>query len=379
MVAEMADLTEGTKGDTTRRFDVAVERALAAAPAARGRSVCDWTWIEVEHRVENMTTERFDRCRVRFDDGGPGVSFFVKTLRPASLWPGFSQIPAEFHENVLRNLDWRNEERIYRSSVADALPHPLRLPGLFHVEREAERMTLWLEDVPDVGEWNLARYRTMAEALGRMSAAFDRPVLESAGWPERRIRDMFFGKICNNDLPLLAADAFWDDDVVRAATDESFRSDLEALAESMPARLDRLDALPQVACHGDATPDNFRMPGDGSIVAIDWSYATWAAPGSDLGQLLVGRVESGAATADEAPVILETIVDGYLAGARSRGADWDRALVEEAFATTLAVRSLFSALVVDHRPDLDDEARAELTIRRGRLARVGLDLCRRTA
>lgn len=338
------------------------------------RDVVETAWSPVDHRVENMTTARLDRCEVAFADGGT-AKLFVKVVQPAWKWPGWEEIPEQFRPMVLADIDHRDEPRIYRSGIGERLPAPLRMPIVWHVEEREESIELWLEDVADSGTWDLDRYHEVAAALGRFSAAFDQPVLEAAGWRGRDFRNLFYGKIVNYDLAILRTDEFWEQPAVRAAADDRTRDDLEWLAGVMPARLDRLPTLPQVAMHGDATPDNFRLPGDGTIVAIDWSFASWAPPGSDLGQLFIGRFETGAADVDDAPAILETIVDGYLAGAEGR---FDRATVEEAFATTLAVRSLFSALVVDHRPDLDAEALHDLTVRRGRVARVGLDLARRT-
>lgn len=339
------------------------------------RDVVGVTWSPVDHRVENMTTARLARGEVVFTNGET-ANLFVKVVQPASKWPGWDAIPEPFRPLVLADLDWRDEPRIYRSGIGERLPAPLRMPVVWHLEESEDAIELWLEDVADTGVWDLDRYRTVAAALGCFSAAFDRSALEAAGWRGRDLRNLFFGKILNHDLVILRTDEFWEQPALQAAADGRMRADLEWLAGVMPERLERLSALPQVALHGDATPDNFRLPGDGTIVAIDWSYGSWAPPGSDLGQLFIGRFETGAADPDDAPAIVETILDGYLAGADGR---FDRATVEEAFATTLGVRSLFSALVVDHRPDLDDDARFDLTVRRGHTARIGLDLARRTS
>jgi tRNA A-37 threonylcarbamoyl transferase component Bud32 len=143
----------------------------------------------------------------------------------------------------------------------------------------------------------------------------------------------------------------------------------------MPRMIGELDALPRGLCHGDATPDNLREPGDGTIVAIDWAYGNVGALGSDLGQLLVGRFEAGTEHGD-VESIATAILEGYLEGV---GDASDPTSVERAWATHLAVRSVFSALVVDHRPDLDDEGRAALVARRARVARFGIDLALRHA
>ena len=144
-------------------------------------------------------------------------------------------------------------------------------------------------------------------------------------------------------------------------------------ADAVPGLLDLLTRGPRGICHGDATPDN--LLGDSTeIVAIDWSYGHVGALGSDLGQLLVGRFESGAADADQIHDIGEAILTGYGAGLDAAGAEVAIDEVRLAWATHLAVRSVFSALVIDHRPDLDTDGLAALTATRAAVARYGMDL-----
>jgi Ser/Thr protein kinase RdoA (MazF antagonist) len=161
---------------------------------------------------------------------------------------------------------------------------------------------------------------------------------------------------------------------VQSAVDDHHRSDLARLAEAVPGLLARLANLPTGVCHGDATPDNFREPGDGTMVALDWSYAHMGQIGSDLAQLLVGRFETGAAEIDDIPAIADTIIDGFVEGLAVEGSTATLDDVRAAWATHLAVRSVFSALVLDHRPDLYGDARADLLRRRAAVARFGIDL-----
>ena len=139
------------------------------------------------------------------------------------------------------------------------------------------------------------------------------------------------------------------------------------------------EELPHALAHGDATPDNFRESGSGDIVAIDASYVSPAPLGSDLSQLLVGRIESGAATADEFQSITTTILPAYLDGLAREGTHANPDAVEAGWAIALAVRSVFSALNLDHRADLDQTDRDELLARRALACRFGLDLALRVA
>jgi hypothetical protein len=232
-----------------------------------------------------------------------------------------------------------------------------------------------MDEVDDVMPWTLDRYRRTGTALGALAGRWaGRDAAVAFGLHERRIERLFFGKVTFLDLALQADDSFWADPHVRAAVDDRHRTDLAQLAEAVPGLLARLARLPSGVCHGDATPDNFREPGDGTVVALDWSYAHEGQIGSDLGQLLVGRFETGAADVDDIPAIASTIVDGFVDGLSAEGSTATRDDIRAAFATHLAVRSVFSALVLDHRPDLEGDARAALLRRRAAVARFGIDL-----
>lgn len=349
--------------------------AVARAATSSAASVATSTSEPLGHRVENLTTARLDRVALTLDDG-TAVTVVAKTLRPASAAPAFASIPPEHHQQVLEDLHWLGEPEVYGSGLGAALPAPLRMPTVHLVDRAADDLvTIWMEDVDDAVPWSLDRYRRTATALGAMAGRWSgHEAADAFGLRGRAIERLFFGKIRHLDLPLQADDGFWDDPSVRAAVDERHRTDLLRLAEAVPGLLARLPTLPAGVCHGDAAPDNFREPGDGAVVALDWSYGHVGPVGSDLGQLLVGRFETGAADVDEIPAIATTILDGFTAGLAAEGSTASPDEVRAAWATHLAVRSVFSALVLDHRPDLGDDDRAELLRRRAAVARFGLDL-----
>jgi hypothetical protein len=366
--------------------DEDVITTVARATTGRPDAACGpWRIEPSPHRVENMTTDRLDRVHGELDDGTPW-SAFAKTLHPASASPAWQHIPPEHHAAVLEDLHWLDEPRLYRCGLADHLPEGIRMPVLLHVSEGHvseghEVITLWLEDVPDDGSWDLDRYHRSARVLGRLGGRWPEELASAQlGMRRRPIERLWFGKLTHLDLVLQAEDAFWEDPAVASVVDDRHRADLERLRDAMPGLLARLGALPHGLAHGDATPDNLREPGDGTVVAIDWSYGSCAPLGSDLGQLLAGRVESGAGDLLEPgqlSAVGETIVDGYLEGLADEGCAADRSAVEEAWATNLAVRSVFSALILDHRPDLCGAARHDLLGRRAALGRFGLDLALR--
>lgn len=276
---------------------------------------------------------------------------------------------------MLRELNWLDEPRVYRSGLEAAMPEGLRLPVLYGVDDASESITLWIEDVDDVTPWDIDRYRRSAAALGRLGARWpgDSAAL-ALGMGPRPIAGLFFGKVTNHDLIIQADDAFWASEMVASVVDGRHRADLFRLAEAMPAMIASLDTLPLGLCHGDAAPDNLREPGDGSIVAIDWSYGHIGPLGSDLGQLLVGRFDE--AREDLEPeVIASAITEGFLEGIAGTS---DGASVERAWATHLAIRSVFGALLLE-RPDLSEAEQAVILYRRARVARFGLDLALRYA
>ncbi len=352
-----------------------VVRAATGCPEAE---LATWAVAACGHRIENMTTDSLDRVSGTLVDGTPW-SVFVKVLHPASASPVWHLIPEEHHAAVLAELDWLDEPRLYRCGLAEDLPRGLRLPQLFRVDEAPERITLWLEDVADDPCWDLDRYHRSAVALGRLAGHWpEERAVGELGIARRPLDQLFFGKISHLDLPAQADDRFWSEPSIATVVDDRHRDDLERLRDAVPHLLGRLEAMRHGMAHGDATPDNLREPGDGTIVAIDWSYGHSGPLGSDLGQLLAGRTEAGAIDPCQLADVARVILDGYVDGLAQEGCAADPAAVEEAWATHLAVRSVFSALLLDHRPDLCGREREELLARRAALARFGLDLALRT-
>lgn len=355
-------------------------RSACRALGLDAEAVTSWSIAPVTHRVENLTTASLDRVSGAMEDGRRW-SVVAKTIQPASASPTFASIPAEHHAQVLEDLRWLNEPEVYRSDLGARLPAPVRMPTIHAIEPHGERcLTIWMEDVDDTTSWDLDRYRRTAEALGAIGGqSYGDDAQQRFGLRDRDIGRLFFGKIVHHDLPIHEADELWDSSDVAAVVDADHRADLAELAATVPRLLERLRLVPRGVCHGDATPDNFREPAAGGVVALDWSYAHVGEVGSDLGQLLVGRFESGAACTDDVEPIARAIFDGYCAGLERSGAEVDPALVETAWAVHLAIRSVFSALILDHRPDVVGVERLDLLRRRARVARFGIDLARRVA
>ena len=190
---------------------------------------------------------------------------------------------------------------------------------------------------------------------------------------QRPIARLFFGKILNADLAAMAGDEFWASPEIAAVADDRYRSDLARLAAATPRLLEQLAELPMGMSHGDAAPDNLLDAGDGSVTAIDRSYASVAPVGSDLGQLLSGRVADEDPSADEFRARLEVAIRSFGEGFADEGGEFDRVAARQACITYLTVRFVFSALLLEPHHDVGDDA-TELLARRAALGRVGLDL-----
>jgi hypothetical protein len=329
--------------------------------------------------VDNMTTEIIERVSGTLADG-TGWSVVTKTLRPISQAPEFAEIPAELQPMVMATLDWRDEPAIWRSDLADDLPSGFRMPRLYEIEQRDDRIAIWMEDVADRTAWTIDRFERTARRLGQLSGRWpgDR-ASERLGIGTRDIGTIFYGKILHRDLPIQSDDAFWEQPMVGSVIDPRYRSDLFRLAELMPAMIDRLDALPSALCHGDACPANFLEPGDGAVVAIDWSYGHVGNPGSDLGQLLAGRFVSGAAEVDDLETVAAAIFRSYLEGLGDEGVAVAERDVEQAWATHLALRSSFMVLTDEVPPHVDESEHEAVLRSRARLGRFGLDLALRHA
>ncbi|HEX7135147.1 MAG TPA: hypothetical protein VF228_21415 [Iamia sp.] len=347
-----------------------------AVRAATGRDgVATWTAEPLDHHVDNMTTERLDRVTGTLDDGTTW-SLVAKTLRPASASPQWAMIPPFAHEQVLRELDWRDEPRVYRSALATDLPQGVRLPRLWHVDEGDERIVLWLEDVDDRATWDVALHLRAAEALGRLAGTWpDHRVTGELDLRRRLLGEYFGGPIVHVVIPALAADATWSDPLVAAATadDPELRTDLVRLGEWAPELVERVHATAHALGHGDAAPANILDDGT-DLVLVDWSYGSTMAMGMDLAQLVAGTVAGR--TAGDVTALAEVdagVVDAFCRGVAAVGGRAERADVELAYRVTLAVRSALPCLDVGHAADLPDEQRVALLAQRAALARVALD------
>jgi hypothetical protein len=177
---------------------------------------------------------------------------------------------------------WRRPADVVTARVGlDATPG-LRAPELTSVEEDDEGITLvqdWVEDAANSGLF-------CAVALGRFAGA----ELGAHAWLARdQLRDRMARVERRGGWPTLARTTVAD------VADHLWRR--------RAALLDELDALPQVAQHGDPAPANLLGRQGDEVVAIDWSSVGHGSVGHDLGLHMLGAREE-----------FEPLLDAYLLG-----------------------------------------------------------------
>lgn len=175
---------------------------------------------------------------------------------------------------------WRRPADVATYGAVDATPG-LRAPRT-HVEEDADGITLvqdWVEDAATSGLF-------AAHAMARFAAADLGPLR----WLARdQLRDR---------LARVERGGCW-----RTLGRTTAADIADALWRKRERLLDAVDALPQVAQHGDPTPANLPGRSGDDVVAIDWSCLGTGPVGADLGYyLLMAREE------------FEPLLDAYLLG-----------------------------------------------------------------
>jgi hypothetical protein len=204
-----------------------------------------------------------------------GRPVVVKRLaRPAPHDPAELSTPAHF-------AYWRRAADVVTAGlVLDT--SGLRAPSLTAVEEDDEGITLtqdWVEDAANSGLF-------AAHAMARFTSAD----LGDATWLSRDVlRDRLARVERGGGWPTLARTTVAD------VADHLWNRRAELLAQ--------LDALPQVAQHGDPVPANLPGRDVDEVVAIDWATLGRGPVGGDLGYYVLSARED-----------FEPLLDAYLLG-----------------------------------------------------------------
>jgi hypothetical protein len=177
---------------------------------------------------------------------------------------------------------WRRAADVVTARVGLDTTPGLRAPRLTSVEEDDEGITLvadWVEDAANSGLF-------CAVSLGRFAGA----ELGTHPWlAQDQLRDRLARVERRGGWPTLA------------------RTTVADVADHLWRRratlLDELDALPQVAQHGD--PASVNLPGrdERDVLAIDWGSVGRGPVGADLGLFMLGAREE-----------FEPLLDAYLLG-----------------------------------------------------------------
>jgi hypothetical protein len=194
--------------------------------------------------------------------------------------------PSDKDPSELRNprhfAYWRRAADIVTARIGLEETAGLRAPRLTSVEEDADGITLvqdWVEDAANSGLF-------CAISLGRFAGA---ELGEHAWLSSDQLRDRLARVERRGGWPTLA------------------RTTVADVADHLWGRraalLDDLDALPQVAQHGDPAPGNLPGREGDDVVAIDWGSLGRGPVGADLGLFMLGAREE-----------FEPLLDAYLLG-----------------------------------------------------------------
>lgn len=298
---------------------------------------------EIDYDLEAMTTG--GRWWV---DGtvqrGSAVEPFqvvVKVAQTVLRSPVMAYVPPEYQAMATANLPWRVEPDVYLSDLAVHLPDGARAPRCLGVrDLDEESAAIWMEAVTVVPtRWTIDHAARTAHLLGRLAASpavqevADR-VGHSAG--PRQARVYLEGRLEAQFLTAYRDGGVFEHPVVARHVSSALQARLLALVELAPALVEEIEALPLLAAHGDACPNNLLADAGGTVV-IDWAFFGRNRVGFDLSQLLLAEIELGRATADDLPERRAAVLDAYRDGLAAEGTEITAAALGRAQAIQAAI------------------------------------------
>ena len=307
-------------------------------------------------------------------------SVFVKHVHEWSRSPLFEGVPEEVREIARAGVPWLTEAEVYRSELHDVLPEGLAMPRTLGVrEIDASSYALWLEEVrAEQVSWDVAQYASAAELLGRFAASTRvREVADRVSHPFT-IDTYVEGRLRHQVVPMLRSDV-WEHPLV-AASFGSLRDRMLAAAGRVDDLAAELMALPHLAGHGDACPNNLLVrDGVEGFTMIDFGFFHRLPVGFDLGQLLVGDVQIGRRRAEDLRERDEACVLAYHRGLHVEGLEIPLEDIRRAHALHLLLFTGISSLPFELLGAAPTAEAHALAADRAALARHSLDLVDATA
>jgi Ser/Thr protein kinase RdoA (MazF antagonist) len=231
--------------------------------------------------------------------------------------PFFQYVPDEMKEFAEASVPWRSEPLAYRSDLGDRLPTGLTMPralGVFDLDEKSA--AVWLEKIAVAPRpWTDARYERAAYLLGRMSGSPDVAELADVGQSGFTMADYANGRLMADIIPMLNSEDVWRHPLIAASFGDELRDRLRAAAALVPAYVEELLALPHLAAHGDACPNNLlATEGDDDFTLIDYGFWMRMPVGADLSQLLIGDVQIGKQRAGDLIARDDALIAAYRRG-----------------------------------------------------------------
>lgn len=324
------------------------------------------------------------RGRARTPTGDQPFSFFVKVVQSWGRTAAFAFVPPEVREMALASFPWEVEPRMYRSDLAARLPQGLTMPTAYAViDIDDESAALWIEEIDAVDVvWEKERFVHAAHLLGRLAGS--KQVRETAtagrGDGQRLVRSYAEGRVTHQVAPALRSDDLWAHPLMTGTFDDDLRSELLSALDDLDAIVEELESMPVATLHGDACTNNLlvRRGGD-DLVLIDFGIWGEGPVGFDLGQLLVGEVQTGDRPASDLSVLEPECLAAYVEGLAAEGFAADLDTVRRAHALHML---LFSGLSSPPLERLDGPPTDELrrwTAERAAAARFMVDLVHATS
>jgi hypothetical protein len=360
-------------------LDDTARRAAIESQVGRPVTAVEGAVTEVAYDVPSITTvgRWWVRGTARTEDESHPFAFFVKAVQPWSRSPFFEHVPVEHRQAAAAIYPWRTEPAVYRSALADALPSGLGMPRAGAVaELDGPLAVMWLDAVEaDEPTWDEARYARAAHLLGRLAARPATRSLATVGGFHLDAAHYLDGRVSMQVLPILRS-PIWEHPALRAFAD--LRQPLMARIPDLAAIAAEIDALPRLAAHGDACPNNLladRADPDG-FVLIDFGLWNELAVGHDLTQLLVGDIQIGRRSASALgglASLAELLLTAYADGLDAEGLVLDLAVLRRSLALHLFLFAGLTALPFEML-DGPPEVLANLVEDRAEMARFSLDL-----
>jgi len=138
--------------------------------------------------------------------------------------------------------------------------------------------------------------------------------------------------------------------------------------------VDEVESLPAGIAHGDACNRNLMISASRpELVMIDFGFLRYAPLGLDLGQLILGEVQTGARPADDLESAWSACLSAYVEGMRAEGNETELPSVGRASASCMAIFNGLTAIPFENLERPPDARLDALCKNRAGMCRFTLD------